>query len=373
MGESIWKLFVDESGNFDLPEEAVIVAGLLIPEGTGAYPPLALRDALQDSAEGRPWPPHTRLLERPVMHALWPMAAAHRGHGAASGPALEACRLLEARSPDAFRKALANLLQGGEPEFEDVKSLERALRAVSRPTLRALEAARTRAETNVRAVLRLMGEAGTRLVAAGEAMDGDAWRTTKGTPDRYLTLLACVLSRSADALLRLEGDHQVEIHVLTRYVYDPALDRAMPMTLQRVEEASEMATGAADRQRARGGSTVRLEPKSLLYFDGSVCPEGVMADFAAFHSRHSLATHRSLPIVRETIEAFLGIPVSFDAPELPHTAASGFAHDHIERARTGGLSSPEVAAASGPLADSLVRAWAREQAVAWAQEVAGRR
>src|SRR5438876_9149080 len=65
-----WSLLLDESGRFEDLTDDVVVAGLLVEDGTPGTGQIQVRDAVAKIVGGMPWPPKASEFTRPIALAL---------------------------------------------------------------------------------------------------------------------------------------------------------------------------------------------------------------------------------------------------------------------------------------------------------------
>jgi hypothetical protein len=361
-----WSLFVDESGDFDDPEDDVVVAGLLLSEER--HPRLArrLRRALDEAVPEVPWPIHARLTRQPVMFALWPYRRAAEDLEAVHPLVAAAIAAGRAEAGEALERALEALRQERAPAHEDLLALDRALarRAPAAHGYLLRRASATRAAL-ARVAAWLAPEETSALAPAalffpaGETIRGDAIpRDASG--DRYLTVLEALFQRVADALLALGGSHQVNVCPLSRRVSIRDVPGARRDPFLRPEHiAGAMArVTSPERRLARGEAWVRLNPGPVPHFDESVHPALVIADFLSNLAYGMIPRHWPLARLLERLRDRVLLPVE-TRPGLPNPAASGRARALLDSVRGGRGEDP------GSLDEPGVRPWAREQALLW--------
>lgn len=353
-----WRLFIDESGDFDGPRGAPVVGGFLIEDGSPALNGPRTRDALRRAAPWVRWPLHAWLLRRPVMHAVWARVASGAPEQAeAAAKALEAC----ASGP--FAAAVGRTRAGGEPSGEELDHLERRLRTEGADAWRAL----ARLSDGVRAavlevVQAIAGEERVWLVAASETQPDEPLEAPAELPGPYIPMLATLLQRVADALLEVGGDHQVDVTPLTRGVVETAVGRRVPLHVRHVATAAADAVGATRTINSAGGS-VRINPGLPARFDADVLPALVLADLAANSARYFLRrAFDPLGVVRAAIEDELGARTAFPGARGGHLAAAGAARRHVDAQRVGAAGGVGVGLTARP----RDRRWAVEQAGVWA-------
>jgi hypothetical protein len=210
-----WVLFLDESGQFDLPDESVCVAGLLLQADDGVARRGWLREPIERAVPWAPWPPHAAWLRRPSYVAWCLMRPEARvPEGAAA-----AVEFVKAAGDPAPRSVVASAAKGERPSWNEVAASDAWLEANGPQHLSALAAEWERARGNLQAFLEhlagQLGPEGCLLVAATEERGGER----ASAPDRYLALLEVALER-VFAFLRARPpeDHLVWVSCATRHV-----------------------------------------------------------------------------------------------------------------------------------------------------------
>ena len=375
-----WNLYVDESGKFDEPGEAVVVAGLLLRPGGGGPTPMAIRDTLWRAAPDVPWTLHASRLRYPVLLAL--AAEARRDQIVSPPPhsqrlprdagldalADRAIAILRQLEPELLKKAreILRAPQKNErkskktmPDWADLRCLDNRLREGDSQLYLELNVRMRRLNVLVEQTLSAVQPATEpgqlpmgMLVVCGEHHDGDALRG--GADDdplgsiRYAGVLEGLLARLHELLEYAGGRHLVWLHVLTRGHLDPFLGPRFEARLN-PQHIGDVANRVC---RNDPDDDVRLLPGSAPRFDSRVDPLLVLADFAANRCLHVLRPRRkSLHRAEEELRAQIGAVLRAGSPPLPAIAA------------VWGEPCPE-----GP-----GRRWAEEQATEWQRRDASNR
>lgn len=317
-----WDLFVDESGNFEDADDDATVCGLLVRAGLPGTRPPELRTSLQGVLPFLPWPFHARLYNRPAFLGIvaarddesskrWAEAGRH------------AVAWFEAHSPRELAAVIGALDGGKEPQHDDVVALDDALRRSDRALYRELRALRRHVYAHFEAILTELAvlagsdrDPAIALLATGEPRRDDG---EGGGDERYRGHLQCLLERAADVLRRRGGSHRIWVHVLTRYVHEPVLDRRVPMHIRHV----------APLAFAVSGGEVRVAVASVPRYDDAVHPALVLADRAANRARPVLARDQALAKVETALRQALKLPVRSGHPSVSHVAATGSASRYI--------------------------------------------
>jgi hypothetical protein len=360
-----WELFVDEAGDFDAADDAVVTAGLLLRSELPGRNRAALRHALWRVAPDFPWPLHANRLRFPVLLGL--VVIARRNPVGATvivdrperdarldqlaAQAVERLRALDGKRLEA---ALGRLRGGEMPSWSDLRSLDATLRAQDPILHRRLEACLRRVHVALRdllATLQTPAAAGADplpsalVVACGEYRDGDGIPADAGADPRgsrrFDTLLAGLLERVRDTLIHAGGRHQVWLDVLSRPYVDPFLGARVRAQFHERHLGTIVSRLGANRE----SDPVRLVPRQVAFYDGGVDPLLVLADFVANRARFVLR-----PLDRDLASAERGLGEKLTA-----------------RVRAGLPPLPTLAAVAGSDSDDDSRRWAREQADEWAQ------
>lgn len=366
--ETVWRLFVDESGNFADAGEDVVVAGILAHSEAPGLRSEELRRTLEAACPGVPWPFHTSFLNAPVYLALCSLAFPGRSESGQPGPeqqslaaAVDRARAaLEQREPRETTGAV-EALREGRLRFERVKHLDATLKAVDPATHGVLLAhARQVAAQIGRLADRLARQPGgpwLALCCAGESVRGEAHpregRPRQDDSARYIAVLETLVERVVDILAGFEGEHLVFLHVLNRDILDPLLGRFVPLHVRHLSEL-------IGRISASTGHQVRVRPEATPRFDASAHAALVLADFASNRARWHVG-RPSVPLeeMEHRIGAQVGLPVRWGTPGLSHLAATGWPRRVVDAHRAAPQPSP------GEAPDGTKR-WAREQALEWA-------
>lgn len=350
-----WALYLDESGPFDDPGEAVTIAGLLVNHSRSGPSSADLDAALRRAFPEFPWPFHRAYLLQPAYVAL---AAAHtarrrpgrRYRGELVRAAEEAAAWLEAECPEEARAAGEALERVQEPRYEHLSRLSRRLRE-GRPGLTGtFESAAREVWDHVRQAATLIAgpasaeEPRAFLAASSETRVGDSG---PGADERYFALLQALLHRTRALLERRTGEHRVSVQVLGRSVVDPVVSGRRPLMMQDVDRVIARVMSGAPPQ-------LRFRAERVARFDLAIEVPFVLADAFANQTRRVLREPvRGLVAVEETLHSGLGVPVRSGAPPRTHLAAAGDALRFL----TGELDALEPGGGR--------RDWAVEQAREW--------
>jgi hypothetical protein len=357
-----WVLFVDESGQFERPDDPVAVAGVLWTEGVRGSGAADMKRALLRAVPGLPWPLHASLLNQSAYVAL----ASERTMRERPSS------LDEVGITVAVRQAVSVLLE------YDRHLVNAELTALSwRPTVDVLrplsailrehtplvhERLRHHANQGWAAVGRLLAALAAQntdraypdvaLVTASETELGDAIEEGS-TGDRYLAVLEPLLERTARLLERRDGAHELVLRASRRDVFDSRLATrgalAPPHLAALAREAST--------------SRVRVVVGGVERFDVHVDPGYVLADFAANHARRTLLVPtRPVRLAEQKLADRLVVSVRSGTTALSHLAASGASRALINAAADLQDRPERVLPATLPR-----RRWACEQAWEWAE------
>lgn len=365
-----WVLWVDESGDFDDDTQYGAVAGVLVRAGVSGFARVRLKRALRKARPELPWPIHRTRVNHAVMHGMWALAQAKRAKTAVPQKVAEVMAAVERRAPGAFERVMDGLRRAHESEFEDVRALDRALRALPPPQQRVLKSLQQQARDGivggVEAAMQV-GEAvpgqaaadSVWLVAAGEADNGDA-RHVGELEDRYLHLLGCVAGRAAALLLARGGQHRLDVRVAGRRVWDRDRGRVTRLKPMLVERALTWGLGDSGRVcHGADGSRVSASCGSVQPIDNSAPAPLVLADWCVNAFAWSSKGRVPLAVVSGALAGSVGLPTSREG--LPTLAATGEPWRVLQAAREAGPECAGDAASAGRRG----RPWAWEQADAW--------
>ena len=330
--ESSWAFFVDESGDFADPSDAVSVAGLLVNELTPSYRPSEMRKTLEAAAPGFPWPLHASFINQPAYVAI---AAYQRDpslldkHQPGLGAIVrEVIALCEARAAMDLDSATAAIKAGRKPPYDALHRLSGLVRRqladaherlvdVSREAWRAVHVLAERLIASRDGEGRPLAA----FIAASETSCGDA---VGANSVRYFSVLRVAIERAAALLERYHGRHRLLLNVQQRLVYDDRFKKAVMLTPQHL--------GPIIRELARFHRRVHLVAAETPDFGGTVGVEYVLADFLANRSRGVLDDRESpLATVEAHVGEYFGAPLRSEAPSRSHLAATGTAWTEVTR------------------------------------------
>jgi hypothetical protein len=361
-----WKLYVDESGNFDNELDSVVVAGLLVGDSP-VLQPHAIKTALKRAIPLLPWPFHATYINQPAYVAV-ALEPAVRLDKAAAGTELgpivnQAWRVLKERERDRTNAVARRLRDEAEPKYDDIVVLSSTLQRFEPSISERLRSHALEIHATVgRLISDLAVAKGTVLppvlfAAVGETATGDAF-ADDGSSDRYLTLLGVLLGRVRDVLVRFSGQHQVSVWTSRRDVIDWRLKVSARMNLPHLNEAIKSLGEHPTVKLLGGGVGTSWESDGAGY---------VLADWAVNSARRVLMS-RSVGIatVVNNLESRVGVKAATGRPSLSHCAASGEAAQLIKKASNGALIGP--AATALPYIHPRAR-WACEQAWEWSEAI----
>jgi hypothetical protein len=318
-----WALYLDESGPFEEPREAVTIAGLLVNHSRPGPSAADLDSALRRAFPEFPWPFHRAYLLQPAYVAL---AAAHTARrrpgrhyrGELIRAAEEAAAWLEIECAEETWAAGAALEGGREPEYEELSRLSRRLRD-GRPGLAAIFDSVTREVwDHVRQTAALIAgtpeEPRAFLAVSSETRVGDSG---PNADERYFALLRALLHRTRALLEARTGEHRVSVQVLGRSVVDPVVSGRRPLMMQDVDRViAQVMSDAPPLLRFRSERVARFDPTIEVPF--------VLADAFANQARRVLREPGlALGVVEQSLRASCGVPVRSGAPPRTHLAAAG--------------------------------------------------
>jgi hypothetical protein len=379
-----WRLFIDETGDFDSPRAQVAVVGLLLNEASGWVDPGRMKRALTAIAPEVPWPPHATVLRLPLAWAAWGPAAPSQPWEAAA----DAVRsLLRDQLPEDWA-VLCTLVAGGKlpsgsgPRGDALR--ERLVRLAEKraPGPMAVLRAHAAAVSNRMATLPreiqqgpdpASASVGWCLLAAesviGDAIGADA------SGDRYTTMLVSLLRRVMDVLHACDAEgperHEVRVGASRRGLHDLRLGVARPLAVADLSRACVAATGSDTREHRKGPSRVRFIPEEVPRYDRQCPPGYVLADRAAnsiFGVLRADGSGRLEPWIA-SLERATSWGFRASTRRLPTTAATGEAERWMQaRREPSGLVSESGAAH----ALYMCLPWAREQAERWVNDFSQR-
>lgn len=369
-----WLLFVDETGDFDTPNESVSIVGWLVRQADTPDFDAALRRAIDQLFPRNAYPPHATLLNIPISHLaqlrLFGPAPADVPAWAAGGTARwdRLCAL----NDSAVQRVVACVQNGCMPNWDECNAADSRVRWLDRPLHQVMDAQRLRKFDQMTALLALLDDAlspsGSWLVGASMP---ETLRSSPATPpDHYLHLLDLLFAR-VFALLRSTSKevHTVKTFVAGRRVWVHEL-------LQKVY-LRNLDVGACVRRAERfpflppsdghPDDNVRILPFDIEETDARVRPGIVIADFAANRLRHVLAGSRRWPDVKTQAAARIALPVVAPAragrpdERFPTMALAGSSAEVIVQA----FSQSKVL----PVSDTQP-GWGADQAARWVQAAA---
>lgn len=353
-----WQLYLDESGDFDKPNEAVLVAGVLFEGRALPQQSAALRARLAGIFVGSAYPPHAA--HHNVASSLLCEALAGR---APEGPA--APRFLRAMER-AFPIAQGSTSREAQELRKAITPVDGRLRVPLAP-IRAFDAWLERAAAEAHQAL--VTEQGAQRIdlvqfAAGGLRAGlggtpvvvAAWQrgsATAGTADtRYEALYGTLLERALAYATSRDDGAEIHVHLGARHRRPP------PVHIAALNHAESEATSFPLLRRSKGGS--RIIRFSAETYGPKVAPGIVLADFASNTLFSALRAARSWDQAHASLCDGTGLSAEARcallplAAALPAVAAYGATRDAI-RCAAEGLPVPPL---SGPT-------WAREQAASW--------
>lgn len=364
-----WQLYLDESGNFERPKEAILIAGVLFEGRATPQSSDPVKRRLEEIFVGNAYPPH----------------AAH--HNVASSLL---CGMLVDRKPEG--PAAERFLRGTERALVVARGFEEAARrlrsALTRDDVHRqdLSALRTFDDWLGRAD----PDAHKTLVEERDRQRGDlaryaatdlarhlgrppfvvaAWQAEAGgivsADARYERLYEILLERALSFIARADDSARLDVHLGARSLVEP----------QRLAPGLNRAEGRAAAfplvTRAKSPPIV-VRYKSSRYGQG-VHPGIVLADFASNTLRRALYWGTPWERAATDVRDRLGLPIAAAsallplASALPAIASDGPSRDAIRRAAEDIKSAPPLEGAAPPTEPR----WARDQAQAWIAALRG--
>ncbi len=362
-----WSLHVDESGNFDDPEEVVLVAGAMFHEPVTRRGDEILRAALKRMDPLIPYPPHaTELALIAWWVAAWRFAdpSVRVSHPARA----HLDRASEVVERNAARPELATftaaLAAERRPSYEATRAASDWL-ARNEPGVAARLRALTRqAEIDYQhlgeELQRRFGPDGAFVVAAMDP--GRAHAITTETGDRYLSLLVVLFERIFAVLRARPAErHVVRVTAAVRHVSVPLVGRR-PLRPQDLGDCVRRAERfALDPPSGPVDPFIRVVPGTTPRYDQNAPPGIVLADFVARGLRHAV---RDLSQQWSTAEARAERGVRFPASVVPRVTPGGARCPTVAavgepRARVA------LAFAGGVVPPAAGNTWMDQQADAW--------
>ncbi|HOI11016.1 MAG TPA: hypothetical protein PK313_11125, partial [Myxococcota bacterium] len=118
-----WHLFVDESGDFDVLDDDVLVAGILVADDRARVMGGLIKAALLGSGRDFSWPLHAWVWRRPAMMAVAAWLEMER----------RASWLTDAPGLEPLLRALERLDRNTDPDAADLQAVARRLRRSGLP------------------------------------------------------------------------------------------------------------------------------------------------------------------------------------------------------------------------------------------------
>ncbi|MFO0695998.1 MAG: hypothetical protein U0230_20715 [Polyangiales bacterium] len=382
-----WEIFVDESGDFDRPDDVRVVAGVAFGDVPGTrFPSQRVRDALAEAAPGVPWPFHASVFGRPSGRA-WALGRASR-QGAlppeVAELARDVSRVIEG-SDDHWARALSEAvsLPRREPDYATMAGVDRWLE-IRHPELAARLRHRCGQDREgIARVLRTAVEGlpegravvfiGAFLLGSGPSAPAPDEAARSVPRDDYLAALGAFLERAVLSLRSSRGaSHRVHLHVARRGVVRPGYGRT-PLTVADVgARAREALSYPHLPSSGLGDARLRIVVDDVRSIDSAAHPGLVLADFAANTVYRGLRAmghgHAGYDEVASELERALGIPIRRvpdawpDAGSLSTMASAGASREHLRRCLAEGRALP--------LPDGLVR-WDADQVGSWMHAIWG--
>lgn len=363
-----WQLYLDESGDFDHPNEAVLIAGVLFEGRATPQVSSALRRRLGEIFVGTAYPPHAAHHNVPTS-LLSGVLAGHVPRGPANerflrgiAPSRELA-LVDIPCAHAFRAEISRPEPRHRLAFEPLRAFDAWLQTTEPAARAALLQERDlqRADLSRYVSDELPGRLGHRplMVAAWQAGAG----SHPHADARYEQLYEVLLERALSFIARQDDGAHLDVHLAVRH-------RTVPQShVEKLNQAEDRAGAFALLARTKHRPAV-VRYNAEVY-DGRVAPGIVLADFAANTLRNALFSGARWDRVAADVRGRVGLPASGAcallplAAALPAVAADGPAREAIRRAAEAsaqGRSEPSLA--SRPR-------WASEQADAWIAALQG--
>lgn len=377
-GTTHWRLFVDESGDFEAQSARAFLGAVALSVREDAAVFARFKASLAKQAPLVPWPLHRSLLKQPAIYPFWmDMAGEVELPEATRAAGAQALRTWHARKPARLAQVQQCLRDAREPEHNELRKLDATLKRFqpdAHHTLRLLmHQTQESVSSAFRAVFRdlqaRIGPAHALSFFAAEADPGDAILDEPG--ERYFNLLVNLLQRVHDAIARLDGEHLIEVHLEQRWAKHPDLPErpkpgapySLPLTRSHIVRASMQAV--EDFYPPDAPHRVRFSVGEVWKADAGVHTGIVIADSLAntfFARAMSLDRRRrsdELRLLHDEVRRITGIPAQLAcAPALSHFSATGRAQQALADARA---KRPTSLLSPG----DVTRNWAGEQANQW--------
>ena len=306
MGDEVWRLFIDESGNFGDGSDSVAVAGWWA--GDDAWAP-RLRATLEHALPHLPWPPHAAHWQVALFHGL---AGAVRFDRLPTGwprPSGEALALLDAWDSAGLAQAVDALRRDQTVDLAWLKPHDRRLRRDHRVLHATFRNLKQRADERWRELLIALRGGGSGAATPGAAAVG----VFRRAPDS-------LFARNADARYAELAAHCV--FLAARRLAHSGVERRLlaigctrPYRVSRSQATRAMGLSAwADAIGAPfEDPPVRVEAHSVQVYNRSCHPGLVVADFIANRLRARAFGERDLEHV---------VPLPWHSAGGPHYETS---------------------------------------------------
>lgn len=391
-----WHLFLDESGNFDAPDDEVVVAGILLREDApGCAEDQLLRRFRQHLAHV-PWPPHTAHLQHPVARVVWHAAARDGGAGWGAAPEKsraaydKAVEVLEESAPDALaeaqRQALLDEGHGSDSlgridwelmgRFENLLAeydLEQGTDLLGQFESDAICDVREFRRGIMRAFAGESvghdGEGGepapAYVTAVSESWRGDAEAKDS---DRYLVLLEQLVERVEAVLKRLGGEHQVHLRPLGRHV-KPDGGAQRPMRGEDLSGLIERVVRQRNEdEQEQNDASVSVVADGVAEWAYEMDSRLAAADFVANQLRRIASDFLSLEDFEENLALRVGVPARWRDAGVTTLAAGPTVAERLEQAmseKKGADEFIESLKIFGRIQEEVMAPWTYEQAAEW--------
>ena len=365
-----WGLYLDESGRFDRPDEAVCVAGVMLQEAPSREADEILRAVYRRIDPIAWYPPHATDLRLPAWWVgAWALAspAARAAHPAARTIEHAAALCAQASASPELAEMFTALDRRRRPKHGPLASASRWLQRAHPAVDRALRDLALDVERRYQAVAGALLErfGPDRCFAVVASDDGHTSPSPVDPPDRYLALLVTLLER-VFALLRARPAerHTVRLFVAERDVRDPLVGerKLRPQDVSACVRLAERFP--LDAPTAPTDPWVRLVATLTMPYEEVAPPGVVLADFVANRCRRPLMTNASWDDLRRELTAATRLPFEATARSCstlgprPTVATTGSPRVAIARAFTpDGIEAPP----------DLSPGWRAEQSRRWTE------
>lgn len=356
-----WVVYIDESGDFDKASDCCLVSGVLYELGEGETPfslNLELETSLEANFPELSWPPHASQMNTDACWLLWRYAYERAAMPEAFKEILEA--LLKHLTQEEYQGLVNSLVH--EKDFKD--GVRKKLYWLKRNRLTSTQRARLEEYASKKrwAFSQWMRSAPNSAFAilSSDRHAPPGSLTSNAPHDRYNTHLIALFERLRDAVLAIDGEHDIEVHIANRNVSGLGERRD---TVHKLDHAhchtcwhEEMARAARWQSEER---ITRVTFTSYRYGKSNTPAVLVQADYLANRLRESLRNSNNLKGLTDTC-ARSGFALHLDGQYLYLASQLGAARTYLD-----GLREHATLTTTPTLPPNLVD-WSRRQTHQWA-------